>query len=64
MSSEQIQSLIRHMATIFGGYLLAKVPGLTPELFEAIIGGVAAVAAVAWGVVSKVKNPPVVEEKK
>lgn len=58
MTPEQLQSLIRHMATIFGGYLLAKVPGLTPELFESIVGGAAAIAAVSWGVVSKNKPKP------
>ena len=52
MNPEQIQSLIRSVATFFGGYLTAKW-ALPPDVVEAIIGGLAAIAAAAWGIATK-----------
>ena len=57
MTPEQISSIVRHLATFFGGLLVAKL-SIPPEYLESIIGGVAAVAAVVWGIVSKKPLPP------
>lgn len=57
MTAERIASLIRHLATFFGGTMMTKW-AIPPEYLEAVIGGVAALAAVAWGIVSKTPIPP------
>jgi hypothetical protein len=57
MAPEQIASLIRHLATFLGGYLTAKF-AVPAEYMEAIVGGLAAIGAVVWGIISKKPLPP------
>lgn len=56
MTADQVSSLVRHLATFFGGYLMAKL-AIPPEYMESIVGGLAAVAAVVWGIISKKPLP-------
>jgi len=52
MQPDQIAGLIRHLATFFGGYLTAKL-AIPPEYMESIVGGMAALGALVWSVISK-----------
>ena len=53
--NESIKSLIRHILSAAGGYLVAK--GLvSSEQLPEIVGAVATLAAAAWGIYSK-RNP-------
>lgn len=51
MNLNLIQSWIRHLLTLAGGWLLSK-PGLIDAAgVEAIIGGVCAIAGLVWSLV-------------
>lgn len=52
--NESIKSLIRHLLSAAGGYLVAK--GLiSSEQLPEIVGAVATLGAAAWGIYSKRK---------
>lgn len=58
--NESIKSVIRHILSAFGGYLVAKGLVSTDQLPE-IVGAVITLVSVAWGVLSKKKAPEVKE---
>ena len=57
MNPEQIASIIRHLATFFGGMLVTKW-AIPPEYVEAIVGGLPAVGALASSMITK--KPPTI----
>lgn len=56
MNKELIAKIIRHALGFLGGYLAAKGIEITGTDMDAIAGGLAAVAAVAWSVKSGLKK--------
>lgn len=56
MKPETIKAIIRHALGFAGGYLAAKGIELDGAQIEAISGGLAAIVAVAWSLISK-SNP-------
>jgi hypothetical protein len=52
MNPDQIAGVVRHLATLFGGFLIAKL-NIPAEYIESIVGGLAALAAVVWSITSK-----------
>ncbi len=50
MNKELIAKLLRHLLGFAGGYLAAKGIEITGTDMDAIAGGLAAIAAVAWSI--------------
>jgi hypothetical protein len=57
MNPDQIAGVVRHLATLFGGFLIAKLQ-LPAEYIESVVGGLAALAAIVWSIVAKKPLPP------
>ena len=60
--NETIKSLIRHILSAVGGYLVAKGLVSSDQLPE-IIGAIATLGAAAWGVYSKRKTASPTDSK-
>ena len=62
MNNEYIKSLIRHVLSAVGGYLVAKGLVSTEQLPE-IVGAIITIGSAIWGVLSKKKADASVSDK-
>lgn len=55
MNWEQISSILRHILTFGGGFIVAK-GWISAEALPGIVGGIITVAGVIWGFFNKTDN--------